>query len=156
MDPREKAWNHGEYSPSGSGEFMDYGIQLHQNRSMGRRALESFKRDPNAHATPKGTVGSDGKVFDVEGAAQATATSPLCDTRADVSSPTTCQRATTQPCHLAEGGPARACIIAEPDASFLSTAPQQIGPGEPCPCLLGGVPKQQLESCCLLLSLQKF
>lgn len=77
MDDREKAWNHGEYSPSGSGDFMDYGIQLHQNRSVGRRLVDSFKRDPNAHSTPKGTIGNDGKVFDLEGAAQATASSPL-------------------------------------------------------------------------------
>lgn len=81
MDDREKAWKSGgDYSPSGygSGEFIDYGIELHQNRSIGRRVVESFKRDTNAHATPKATIGgSDGKVFDVEGAAQATATSPL-------------------------------------------------------------------------------
>ena len=39
--------------------------------------MDSFKRDPNQHATPKGAVGADGKVFDVEGAAAATAESPL-------------------------------------------------------------------------------
>jgi amino acid transporter len=39
--------------------------------------LNSFKRDPNAHTTPKGSFGGDGRVFDVEGAAQSTATSPL-------------------------------------------------------------------------------
>lgn len=79
-NPREKVWNNdGEYSPSGygSGDFMDYGIHLRQNQSLGRRFVDSFKRDQNAHATPKGMVGGDGKVFDVEGAAQATATSPL-------------------------------------------------------------------------------
>ncbi len=45
--------------------------------SIPRRILESFKRDPNAHATPRGAVGADGKVFDLETAAQATAESPL-------------------------------------------------------------------------------
>lgn len=60
---------------------MDYGIHLRQNQSIGRRFVDSFKRDnQNAHATPKTAavaVGGDGRVFDVEAAAQATATSPL-------------------------------------------------------------------------------
>ncbi|GAB7359271.1 hypothetical protein MBLNU230_g5928t1 [Neophaeotheca triangularis] len=68
-----------EYSPSGSGsnDFPEYGQQLDANRPWTTRLLDSFKRDPNAHATPKGAIGADGKVFDVEGAAQATAQSPL-------------------------------------------------------------------------------
>ena len=41
------------------------------------RIWESFKRDPNLRSTPHGVVGADGKVFDVEAAAQATADSPL-------------------------------------------------------------------------------
>ena len=41
------------------------------------RVADSFKRDPRAHATPRGSVGADGKVFDVENAAAATAESPL-------------------------------------------------------------------------------
>lgn len=41
------------------------------------RVVDSFKRDPHQHATPKGVVGADGKVFDVETAAAATAESPL-------------------------------------------------------------------------------
>ena len=45
--------------------------------SLPVRVRDSFKRDPNARATPKGAVGADGKVFDVEVAAQATANSPL-------------------------------------------------------------------------------
>ncbi|KAK3702351.1 histidine permease [Vermiconidia calcicola] len=78
MDYQEKAWNHSEYSPSyGSGDLAEYGAQLHQNRPLTRRFVDSFRRDTNAHATPKGALGSDGKVFDVEGAAQATASSPL-------------------------------------------------------------------------------
>ncbi|KAL9127003.1 MAG: hypothetical protein Q9217_004038 [Psora testacea] len=45
--------------------------------SIPHRILESFRRDPNLHATPQGVVGADGNVFDVEAAAQATADSPL-------------------------------------------------------------------------------
>lgn len=77
--PLEKRWNSGEYSPSGygSGDLATYGVSFHKNRSLSTRFVDSFRRDPNAHATPKGCVGADGKVFDVEGAAQATANSPL-------------------------------------------------------------------------------
>lgn len=39
--------------------------------------MESFKRDQNQSMTPKGALGADGKVFDVESAAQNTANSPL-------------------------------------------------------------------------------
>ncbi|KAL9099554.1 MAG: hypothetical protein Q9163_004961 [Psora crenata] len=46
-------------------------------RSIPTRIRDSFKRDPNLHATPHGVIGADGKVFDVEAAAQATADSPL-------------------------------------------------------------------------------
>ncbi len=77
MATREKIWNQMEYSPSASGEFVDYGIQLHQNRSVPRRLVDSFKRDPNSHSSPKETLDGDGRVFDVEGAALATANSPL-------------------------------------------------------------------------------
>ena len=45
--------------------------------SIPRRVWNSFQRDPNAHATPVGTLGADGKVFDLEGAAQATANTTL-------------------------------------------------------------------------------
>lgn len=59
----------------------DSGTEVGQNydhpRSWSTRVFDSFKRDPNAHATPPGTVGADGKVFDVEGAVAATAESPL-------------------------------------------------------------------------------
>lgn len=41
------------------------------------RVIDSFKRDPAAHTTPKGSLGSNGKSYDVEGAATATAESPL-------------------------------------------------------------------------------
>ncbi len=46
-------------------------------RSFGARFVDSFKRDPNATITKPGAVGADGRVFDVESAAKATADSPL-------------------------------------------------------------------------------
>lgn len=46
-------------------------------QSIPRRIWDSFKRDPSAHATPVGTLGANGKVFDLEGAAQATANTTL-------------------------------------------------------------------------------
>lgn len=46
-------------------------------RSMKTRVWDSFQRDPNATVTRPGAVGADGKVFDVESAARATAESPL-------------------------------------------------------------------------------
>lgn len=54
-----------------------YGESSTQREGIGRRVLDSFKRDPNVTMTPKGTVGTDGKVFDVESAAANTANSPL-------------------------------------------------------------------------------
>ncbi|KAL1968504.1 hypothetical protein VTN77DRAFT_1714 [Rasamsonia byssochlamydoides] len=54
-----------------------YGETETTRGSLGRRILDSFKRDPNAHVTKRGQVGADGKVFDVETAAANTATSPL-------------------------------------------------------------------------------
>lgn len=46
-------------------------------QSYTTRFLTSFKRDPNASVTKPGAVGADGKVYDVESAARATAESPL-------------------------------------------------------------------------------
>jgi amino acid transporter len=54
-----------------------YGESSVHREGIGRRVIESFKRDPNFNMTPKGSLGADGKVFDVETAAQNTATSPL-------------------------------------------------------------------------------
>ena len=54
-----------------------YDEEVGRRQSVSRRIWDSFKRDPNAHATPKGVVGANGKVFDVSTAAQATADSPL-------------------------------------------------------------------------------
>lgn len=45
--------------------------------SLHKRVWDSFQRDPNAHATPVGTLGANGKVFDFEGAAHATANTTL-------------------------------------------------------------------------------
>jgi amino acid transporter len=65
------------YSPTGSGELPKYAHNVERGRSLKSRFVDSFKKDPNAHATPTGAVGGDGRVFDVETAAQATASSPL-------------------------------------------------------------------------------
>lgn len=65
-----------DYSPDGS-QSVHYGSQESYTKGMLNRWADSFKRDPNAHATPKGAVGADGKVYDVEGAAANTANSPL-------------------------------------------------------------------------------
>jgi hypothetical protein len=54
-----------------------YGESSLHRDGIGRRVIESFKRDPNFNMTPKGALGADGKVFDVESAAQNTANSPL-------------------------------------------------------------------------------
>lgn len=54
-----------------------YGESSVHREGIGRRVMESFKRDPNFNMTPKGSLGADGKVFDVETAAQNTANSPL-------------------------------------------------------------------------------
>lgn len=47
------------------------------NLSWSQRFIDSFKRNPNARVTKAGVVGANGKVFDVEAAAAATAQSPL-------------------------------------------------------------------------------
>lgn len=48
-----------------------------QRRGRVGNFIDSFKRDPNAHVTPKGVMGADGKEFDADGAAAATPESPL-------------------------------------------------------------------------------
>jgi amino acid transporter len=75
--PGEKTFKH-DYSPSDrSPDAAEYGEQNDHKPTWSQRVLSSFQRDPNAHATPKGVVGADGRVFDVEGAVAATASSPL-------------------------------------------------------------------------------
>jgi yeast amino acid transporter len=54
-----------------------YGESSHYRESLGKRVMDSFRRDPRMMLTPKGTLAGDGKVFDVETAAQNTANSPL-------------------------------------------------------------------------------
>ncbi|GAD94074.1 amino acid permease (Gap1), putative [Paecilomyces variotii No. 5] len=54
-----------------------YGDVNDARPGLGRRVIDSFKRDPNAHVTKPGAVGADGKVFDIETAAANTANSPL-------------------------------------------------------------------------------
>jgi len=44
---------------------------------LSRRVVDSFKRASGSHASGKNALAGDGKVFDVEGAAAATAESPL-------------------------------------------------------------------------------
>ena len=78
MEDTEKTIPHrADYSPESHSGGAEYGEASTYNRSWSTRFVDSFKRDPNAHSTPKGAVGSDGQVFDVEGAAAATAESPL-------------------------------------------------------------------------------
>lgn len=67
---------------SGSLELNSVGTAKYEDVQVSKgsytsRIIDSFKRDPHARATPAGVVGADGKVFDVEAAAQATADSPL-------------------------------------------------------------------------------
>lgn len=54
-----------------------YGDSEPTQRGWGQRIWDSFKRDPNAHVTGGHGDGADGSGFDVETAAQNTATSPL-------------------------------------------------------------------------------
>lgn len=64
-------------SPNSDGPPSYGGDSDMQSTGVWTRVIDSFKRDPHQHATPKGVVGADGKVFDVETAAAATAESPL-------------------------------------------------------------------------------
>ena len=54
-----------------------YDDRIEPRASIPRRIVNSFRRDPNSTVTPKGVVGANGTVFDVEKAAKATAESPL-------------------------------------------------------------------------------
>jgi yeast amino acid transporter len=77
MEDVEKVLGKNDYSPESSTDLPEYGHQEDHTRPWTTRFKDSFKRDPNAHATPRGAVGADGRVYDVEGAAAATASSPL-------------------------------------------------------------------------------
>jgi amino acid transporter len=67
----------GPDSSSGSPDYSSNFGDDYNRTGLMNRVVDSFRRDPNVHATPKGAVGADGKVFDVENAAAATAESPL-------------------------------------------------------------------------------
>ncbi|KAF2710526.1 general amino-acid permease-like protein GAP1 [Pleomassaria siparia CBS 279.74] len=54
-----------------------YGTSSVHREGLGRRVMDSFRRDPINIISPKSSLGADGKVFDVESAAQNTANSPL-------------------------------------------------------------------------------
>jgi len=53
-------------SPEGSALASDYNTEVGENYNGSKGAfgrwVDNFKRDPNAHTTPKGTVGADGNV----------------------------------------------------------------------------------------------
>ncbi|KAI9670366.1 MAG: glyceraldehyde-3-phosphate dehydrogenase 1 [Caeruleum heppii] len=65
------------YSPESGSPTPYAGDSRPAKEGFGARMISSFKRDPNAHTTPAGAVGADGKVYDVEAANRATAESPL-------------------------------------------------------------------------------
>jgi hypothetical protein len=67
-------WEKGSSSP-GTTNGWDWDDE--PLKPMFHRFVDSFKRDPHATTTPKGTLGAHGQVFDVETAALATAQSPL-------------------------------------------------------------------------------
>lgn len=52
-----------------------HGEAVATKAGLGRRIIDSFKRDPNAHVSVRSS--GDGKSFDIEHAAQKTAASPL-------------------------------------------------------------------------------
>ncbi|KAF9886039.1 glyceraldehyde-3-phosphate dehydrogenase 1 [Aspergillus nanangensis] len=54
-----------------------YGESVSTRPGIGKRIVDSFKRDPNAHVTASSATGADGKSFDIENAAAKTASSPL-------------------------------------------------------------------------------
>ena len=64
-----------DYS-SGRGE-PSYEETTQIEHGIGRRFVDSFRRDPSLTMTPPGVVGANGRVFHAEIAAQATANSPL-------------------------------------------------------------------------------
>jgi len=68
-----------DWSPSSGSDHQvpEIGTTEGHRASTWSRVFDSFKRDPNAHATPKGAVGANGKVFDVESAAANTADTGL-------------------------------------------------------------------------------
>ncbi|KAL1304970.1 hypothetical protein AAFC00_003876 [Neodothiora populina] len=74
MDDIEKAGPSSPYTGEDHGA-VEYGQSTSYKGSFATRFVDSFKRDPNAHATPKGAA--EGKTFDVETAVAATADTGL-------------------------------------------------------------------------------
>ena len=65
-------------SSDGSSPTSDYeGALVSHRDGLLKRIWDGFKRDPHASITRPAALGADGKVFDVEAAAQRTASSPL-------------------------------------------------------------------------------
>jgi yeast amino acid transporter len=77
MEGTEKSFIDGRWSPTDSHNPDYYGSPSTQRDGLGRKIIESFKRDPNYTITPKKAVTGEGKLFDVETAAANTAASPL-------------------------------------------------------------------------------
>jgi amino acid transporter len=75
-DVKDHASTSPSYSTNGGPE-PNYEETTVIHESFGRRLFNSFKRDPNLRATPKGVIGSNGRVYDPGVAAEATAASPL-------------------------------------------------------------------------------
>ena len=65
-----------DYSSNGGGE-PNYEETTEVQQGYGHRVFDSFKRDPSLTVTPKGVVGANGRVFNPDNAAIATAASPL-------------------------------------------------------------------------------
>jgi hypothetical protein len=74
----EKNGQDGKRRGSGNSPTSTYeGALVSRKDGFLKRIWDSFKRDPNASITRPAALGADGKVFDVEAAAQRTADSPL-------------------------------------------------------------------------------
>ncbi|RAK99696.1 amino acid permease GAP1 [Aspergillus ibericus CBS 121593] len=74
----EKEFIEPKSEPSSSGDAPPlYGESEATKGTFSQRFLDSFKRDPNAHASAHHEPGHDGRAFDLENAAQKTAESPL-------------------------------------------------------------------------------
>jgi amino acid transporter len=74
----EKTGQNGKHRGSGSSPTSAYeGALVSRRDGLLKRTWDGFKRDPNASITRPAALGADGKVFDVEAAAQRTADSPL-------------------------------------------------------------------------------
>jgi len=74
----EKNGQNGKHRGSGSSPTSAYeGALVSRRDGLLKRTWDGFKRDPNASITRPAALGADGKVFDVEAAAQRTADSPL-------------------------------------------------------------------------------